>query len=68
MNQQKINTILSLNSKERCGYFLRKVADFESIYPIADEDKNCVVIGSNNDAVLTVLPEKGFAELFLINE
>jgi hypothetical protein len=36
----KKNTILSLNSKNRCGYFLRKIADFESIYLIADEYKN----------------------------
>ncbi|MFB0902806.1 MAG: hypothetical protein QMB11_00330 [Nonlabens sp.] len=51
MNQQK-NTVLSLYSKDRCGYFLRKVAVFESIYLIADEDENYVMIGSNNDSVI----------------
>ncbi|WP_242133008.1 DUF2750 domain-containing protein [Aestuariivivens marinum] len=65
MNQQKINNIFALDSKERYGYLLRKVADFETIYLIADNEDQCVMIGSNDISVLPVWPEKEFAELFL---
>lgn len=65
MNQQKLNNIFALESKERYGYLLRKVADFETIYLIADKDDQFVFIGSADASVLPVWPEKEFAELFL---
>ena len=65
MNQQKINNIFALDSKDRYGYLLRKVADFETIYLIADREEQYVMIGSNDINVLPVWPEKEFAELFL---
>ena len=68
MNQQKINNIFALDSKERYGYLLRKVADFETIYLIADNEEKYVMIGSNDLNVLPVWPEKEFAELFLTDD
>ncbi|WP_406685434.1 DUF2750 domain-containing protein [Seonamhaeicola sp. MEBiC1930] len=68
MNHQKINNIFALNSKERYGYLLRKVADFETIYLIADNEDKYVMIGSNDLSVIPVWPEKEFAELFLIDD
>ena len=65
MNQQKINNIFALNSKERYGYLLRKVADFETINLIVDNENKYVMIGSNDLSVIPVWPEKEFAELFL---
>jgi hypothetical protein len=65
MNQQKLNNIFALESKERYGYLLRKVADFETIYLITDKDDQFVYIGSTNASVLPVWPEKEFAALFL---
>ncbi len=65
MNQQKLNNIFALESKERYDYLLRKVADFETIYLITDNDDQFVYIGSNDVSVLPVWPEKEFAELFL---
>jgi hypothetical protein len=65
MNQQKINNIFALDSKERYGYLLRKVADFETIYLIVDNENKYVMIGSNDLSVIPVWPEKEFAELFL---
>ena len=65
MNQQKINNIFALDSKERYGYLLRKVADFETIYLISDNEDKYVMIGSDGVSVLPVWPEKEFAELFL---
>ena len=68
MNQQKINNIFALGSKERYGYLLRKVADFETIYLIADNEDKYVMIGSNDLSVIPVWPEKEFAELFLTDD
>lgn len=68
MNQQKINNIFALDSKERYGYLLRKVADFETIYLIADNEDKYVMIGSNDLSVIPVWPEKEFAELFLTDD
>ena len=68
MNQQKINSIFAFDSKERYGYFLRKVADFETIYLIADNEDKYVMIGSNDLSVIPVWPEKEFAELFLTDD
>ena len=65
MNQQKTNNIFVLDSKERYGYLLRKVADFETIYLITDNEDKYVMIGSNDLSVLPVWPEKEIAELFL---
>lgn len=68
MNQQKINNIFALDSKERYGYLLRKVADFETIYLIVDNEDKYVMIGSNDLSVIPVWPEKEFAELFLTDD
>lgn len=68
MNQQKINNVFALDSTERYGYLIRKVADFETIYLIADNEDNYVMIGSNEINVLPVWPEKEFAELFLTDD
>lgn len=68
MNQQKINNIFALNPKERYGYLLRKVADFKTIYLIADNEEKYVMIGSNDFSVIPVWPEKEFAELFLTED
>ncbi|WP_419211350.1 DUF2750 domain-containing protein [Maribacter sp. X9] len=68
MNQQKIKNIFALDSKERYGYLLRKVADFETIYLIADNEDKYVMIGSNGLSVIPVWPEKEFAELFLTDD
>ena len=65
MNQQKIDKIFELDSKERYGYLLRKVADFETIYLIADNEDKYVMLSSNDLNVIPVWPEKGFAKLFL---
>ena len=68
MNLQKISNIFALDSKERYGYLLRKVTDFETIYLIVDNEDKYVMIGSNNLSVIPIWPEKEFAELFLKND
>jgi hypothetical protein len=68
MNKQKINNVFALDSTERYGYLIRKVADFETIYLIADNEDKFVMIGSDGINVLPVWPEKEFAELFLTDD
>lgn len=68
MNESKIKNVLALDSTERYGYLVRKVADFETIYLIADNEDQYVMIGSNGVSVLPVWPEKEFAELFLSDD
>ncbi|MFC5269893.1 DUF2750 domain-containing protein [Adhaeribacter terreus] len=68
MNQHKIDNIFALDSSERYGYLLRRVADFETIYLIADEEENYVMLGSEDGNVLPVWPEKEFASLFLTDD
>lgn len=68
MNQQKTNNVFALDSKERYGYLMRKVADFEMIYLITDKQDKYVMIGSNDKNALPVWPEKKFAELFLTDD
>ena len=68
MNQQKINNVFALSSKDRYGYLIRKVADFETIYLIADDEGNYVMVGSEGANVLPVWPEREFAELFLTDD
>ena len=68
MNEHKIKNVFALDSKERYGYLLRKVADFETIYLIADNEDNHVMIGSNKVSVIPVWPEKEFADLFLTDD
>jgi hypothetical protein len=68
MNKNKIKNVFALDSTERYGYMLRKVADFETIYLIADNEDKYVMIGSNEVNVLPVWPEKEFAELFLTDD
>ena len=65
MNQQKINSVFALSSKDRYDYLIRRMADFETIYLITDGEGNYVMIGSEGVNVLPVWPEREFAELFL---
>ncbi|KAA3632504.1 MAG: DUF2750 domain-containing protein [Bacteroidetes bacterium] len=67
MNQQKLKNIFNLDSKERYGYLIRKTADFESIYLIADHVGSYVTIGDKNEICIPVWPESDFAN-FMVKE
>ena len=65
MNNHKIQNILSLDSKDRYDYLIRKVADFEQIFLIGDEKDTYVTLGNGDVECIPVWPEFGFAQLFL---
>jgi len=68
MNKKKVDNVIKLNSKDRYGYLIRKVADFEKIFLICDSYGSLVTIGDSLSKCIPVWPEKEFAELFLTNE
>ena len=68
MNKKKVDNVIKLSSKDRYGYLIRKVADFEKIFLICDSFGGLVTIGDSNSKCIPVWPEKEFAELFLTND
>lgn len=60
-----MNNILNLSAEDRYGYFIRKVADFEEVWLIKDQDGYVTFGDSVNKTTMAVFPDKEFAELFL---
>jgi hypothetical protein len=69
MNSHKHQNIFNLPAKERYGYFVRKVADFQTIWLIRDEE-GIVMLGGDEDhsQSIPVWPEKEFASLLLTGD
>jgi hypothetical protein len=65
MNEQKLNNVFNLDAKERYGYLIKKVADFEQIFLIADGKGNYVTCGTDDLECIPVWPEMAFAMQFL---
>ena len=68
MNTKKLENVLKLDSKDRYGYLIRKVADFQTIFLICDSFGGLITIGDNSSKCIPVWPEKEFAELFLTDD
>lgn len=67
MNAKKNDNILKLSTEERYDYFVRKVADFEEVWGLKEND-GWALLGDNNGRVLfPVWPEKEFAEICAID-
>jgi hypothetical protein len=66
MNSHKLQNIFNLSSKERYGYFVRKVADFQTVWLVRD-DEGVAMLGGDEEhsKSIPVWPEKEFASLFL---
>lgn len=65
MHPSKMDNILNLSAEDRYGYFIRKVADFEEVWLIKDQDGYAIFGDQENKTTIGVFPEKEFAELFL---
>ncbi len=66
MNQQKINSILQLSAEERYLYFIRKIADFETVWGLHNEGWALVGDTQGNETI-PFWPEKEFAELCAVD-
>lgn len=61
LNINKLNNIRNLTSKERCDYFVRKVADFEVVWGLFND--GWVTSGIKDASAIAFWPEKDFATL-----
>ncbi len=68
MNEKKLNNVLSLEPKERYGYLIQKVADFEEIFVITDTVDAFVTVGDSDMKCIPVWPEHDFAKEFLTDD
>ena len=68
MHPEKQKNILNLSSKDRYGYFIRKVADSEEVCLIKEGDKYVTVGDNDEQIIIPVFPEKEFAELLLTDD
>lgn len=68
MHPDKLKNITNLTPKDRYGYFIRKVADFQQVWLIQDNGQ-FVTLGDNDEEIsIPVWPEKEFAELLLTDD
>jgi hypothetical protein len=68
MSNSKIDNVFNLNAQERYGYLIRKVADFEQIFLISQNDGAPVELGIEENKCIPVWPESEFAASFLIDD
>ncbi|GGD99771.1 DUF2750 domain-containing protein [Planktosalinus lacus] len=62
MNIKQLESVFKLESKLRYGYLIRKIADFEQVFLIADKDGNYVTCGADNEMIIPIWPELVFAQ------
>jgi len=65
MHSKQLESVFKLESKERYGYLIRKVADFEQIFLIAYKKGDYVTCGTDGSKCIPVWPELEFAKEFL---
>jgi len=68
MHIKQLESVFRLDAKERYGYLIRKVADFEQVFLIVDENGEYIVCGTKEMKCIPVWPEFDFAKDFLKDE
>lgn len=68
MHTRQLESVFNLNSKERYGYLIRKVADFEQVFLIEDKKGNYVTCGNDNEMIIPIWPELEFAQELIKTE
>ena len=68
MHNKQLENVFNLNSKERYGYLIRKIADFEQVFLIADINGNYVTCGTDNEMIIPIWPELEFAQELIETE
>ena len=62
MHKKQLESVFKLESKQRYGYLIRKVADFEQVFLIADIKGDYVTCGNDDKKVIPIWPELEFAQ------
>src|SRR5688500_4205689 len=65
MNPEKLRNIQNLSPQDRYSYFIRKVADFEEVWLIQENDQYVTLGDRAEQVAIPVWPEKEFAALML---
>jgi hypothetical protein len=60
MNNKKLENVLKLEPKKRYEYFIRKIADFEELWTIVDENGNYAIATVDNKTLMSFWPEEEF--------
>jgi len=68
MHKKQLENVFNLNSKERYGYLIRKIADFEQVFLIADINGDYVTCGTDNEMIIPIWPELEFAQELIKTE
>lgn len=68
INVKEIDTVVQQSKEVQFKYSIKRIADFEEIWVIADDSGIIMLKSSTNSFVLPVWPFKEFAELFCVNE
>jgi len=62
MHIKQLESVFKLESKERYGYLIRKVADFEQVFLVANKKGNYVTCGNGKEKIIPIWPELEFAQ------
>ena len=68
MHKKQLENVFNLNSKERYGYLIRKIADFEQVFLISDKNGNYVTCGTDKEIIIPIWPELEFAQELIETE
>ncbi len=68
MNAHKRDNILQLSAQERYGYFIRTVADAETVWVIRDGTQTVMLGEGDAQLLIPVWPEEAFAQQHLTGE
>lgn len=61
--QKAIDNILNLSSKERYEHTVKRIADSEVLYVLADQEGDWILWGDEKSSFLAIWPELEFAQI-----
>jgi len=68
ISQKEIESVSRLTSIERYNYFLKRVADFELMYTLIDEQGNLAISEIEHKLMVSFWSAKEYAQINAINE
>ncbi|MCI5143629.1 MAG: DUF2750 domain-containing protein [Candidatus Electrothrix sp. ATG1] len=68
LSEQELTSVLSLPGAKRYSYFIKKVADWEEVWSLRNQDGWVLAAGPSGSEIVPVWPHKRFAEACMIGE